>query len=932
MKISTVNQTSSFSGRTGLTLVLWNKIRTSGFMLTLLSCFFILPALLWAQDMDLKKGYSKQDYLKANQRTNDAKDHAASEAFSEKLSLIQGEINEKCGFTYIENFLQQKFPERPSTQQFELWMEEKIAKGEYNALTSLTVITIPVVVHVIHNGEAVGTGSNISDAQVMSQIDVLNEDFRRLNVDAGNTPADFLPVAADAMIEFCLATVDPEGNPTNGINRYNGGQASYSISNLESNIKPNTIWHPYFYFNIWCAPLQGGLLGYAQFPDNSGLQGMPPDIPQNGIEATDGIVVRDFAFGTTGSATAPFDLGRTATHEAGHFFGLRHNGGDGNCSVDDFVTDTPTQSGQNNNFVSDCSYPADNDCIDSPVDFPDMFMNYMDYSDDGCMNLFTIGQKTRFDVVLTNSPRRLELVNSQVCNGVPPDYPFDPFENVPDNDLCENAEPISCNETLSGTTLNALFDNVGTCGTSNTAPGVWYSFVATGTNANLSTCNQASFDTKISVFTGSCGSLTCVGGQDDAAGCAGFTTSLDVVTIPGETYYVLVHGFGSATGNFSLTLSCPEPPVNDLCENAIPLQCEDVVSGNTEYATATGAPATDCFEDPWSDDMGPGVWYTLYGTGDDITLSTCDNANFDTKIDVFTGSCGDLTCYAGNDDGPGCPGFTSELTFSSVEGDMYYIYVSGYTINGILSATGDFTLTVDCHCIVDAGPCATVYYGYEPAECTDLTASADFGVPPYSYDWSTGESTQSITVCPMTETTYTVTVTDAEGCTNTDEVTVEVVDVRCGNKLNKVELCHFPPDNPENPHVICVSPNAVPDHLLHGDHLGSCGIEPCDGLYPGTPDNGSGQFKSMLVIDQEDWSIYPNPAMDNVTIDLVKFIGQEIQIRIYDAKGNVLWNRPTQILESASLRADLSKAASGVYHVSLQTKDQSVVKKLVITK
>ena len=126
----------------------------------------------------------------------------------------------------------------------------------------------------------------------------------------------------------------------------------------------------------------------------------------------------------------------------------------------------------------------------------------------------------------------------------------------PANDLCANAFPITPNTTVSGTTIGSTFDNVGFCGTSNTTGGVWYTWTDTsgvqGT-VTLSTCNQASYDTKISVFAGSCGSLTCVGGQDDAAGCAGFTTEFSFLSNGANTYYFLIHGFGGATGNFNLT-------------------------------------------------------------------------------------------------------------------------------------------------------------------------------------------------------------------------------------------------------------------------------------------------------------------------------------------------------------------------------------------
>jgi hypothetical protein len=463
-------------------------------------------------------------------------------------------IDERCGTVPHNENIKQKFG-GPSIEQFEQWM-----KGEKKKLKNSTrtnaIITIPVVVHVIHNGQPIGGLPNISDAQIQSQIDVLNEDFRRLNPDLINTPADFIGVASDVELEFCLATVDPQGVPSSGITRYNGHQDSYSKDDLENVIKPNTIWHPDFYFNIWCVPLEGGLLGYAQFPSNSALPGF---YVNGGLARTDGIVVRDYVFGRYGSTLAPFQLGRIATHEAGHFFGLRHIGGDGPCEADDFCNDTPTQFGQNGFYLS-CVYdplapigtPA-NDCDDGPGDLPDQFMNYMDYSDDACMNLFTNDQKSRIDVVMANSPRRASLANSLVCAGVPPNTTFDPYPNAPANDLCINAETIDCDELKVGNTLQASpFDIPLTCGTKPGGPGIWFKFTGDGKYANLSLCN-AEYNTKINVYSGDCNNLVCVAGNDDACGSQ---SVVNFQAILGVEYYIYVSGFNGETGAYRLLRSC----------------------------------------------------------------------------------------------------------------------------------------------------------------------------------------------------------------------------------------------------------------------------------------------------------------------------------------------------------------------------------------
>ncbi len=247
------------------------------------------------------------------------------------------------------------------------------------------VITIPTVVHVLYRTNA----ENISDAQILSQIDVLNEDFRRTNADADNTWSQ----AADTEIEFCLATVDPNGNPTNGITRKYANKRSWRTNDdMKRSSKGGTdAWDTGAYLNIWVCNLSNSILGYAQFP--------------GGAAATDGVVCLYSAFGRVGTLSANFNLGRTTTHEVGHWLNLRHIWGDGPCSADDFVSDTPESDGANYG------------CAEGHVSCGsvDMVQNYMDYSNDACMNLFTQGQKSRMLAVLNGV--RSSLLSSNACGG-----------------------------------------------------------------------------------------------------------------------------------------------------------------------------------------------------------------------------------------------------------------------------------------------------------------------------------------------------------------------------------------------------------------------------------------------------------------------------------------------------------------------------------
>jgi hypothetical protein len=246
------------------------------------------------------------------------------------------------------------------------------------ARTGVTVI--PVVVHVVFNTAA----QNISDAQIHSQITILNQDYRKTNSDVSKTPSVFAALAGDARIEFQLASTDPNGQPTTGITRTQTSATSFSDDDKVKSAATGgaDAWPAANYLNIWVCQLGGGLLGYAQFP--------------GGPAATDGVVILHSGFGNTGTATAPFNLGRSATHEIGHWLNLRHIWGDdgGGCSGDDFVADTPNCADHN---FGKPSFPHIT-CNNGPNG--DLFMNYMDYTDDDSMFMFSNGQIVRMQACL----------------------------------------------------------------------------------------------------------------------------------------------------------------------------------------------------------------------------------------------------------------------------------------------------------------------------------------------------------------------------------------------------------------------------------------------------------------------------------------------------------------------------------------------------
>ncbi len=294
--------------------------------------------------------------------------------------IISAQTDNWCGST---KDLAVKFQQNPLLeQQFHAYMTQ--AQQPDNSRAAATIY-IPVVFHIVHDGNAIGNGENITDAQCISQIDALNKFYNYGDPNIANVPAVFKNLVANCNIHFCLAKFDPDGNPTSGIIRHQMTQATWNTeTDIDNTLKPATIWDRTRYLNIWSVAMGGtgagtllgdGVLAYAT-------------LPYFATASDDGIAARYNTIGTTGNLLTGYNKGKTIVHESGHYFGLLHTWGlDGNCGdAGDYIADTPDQADLN----FGCPTFPRISC--TPSTNGDMFMNYMDYTNDACSAMFTLDQ------------------------------------------------------------------------------------------------------------------------------------------------------------------------------------------------------------------------------------------------------------------------------------------------------------------------------------------------------------------------------------------------------------------------------------------------------------------------------------------------------------------------------------------------------------
>jgi bacillolysin len=428
----------------------------------------------------------------------------------------------------------------------------------------------------------------------------------------------------------------------------------------------------------------------------------------------------------------------------------------------------------------------------------------------------------------------------------------------------------------------------------------------------------------------------------------------------GDYTVVITDGTGCTA---SVTIHLSEPPVLSATAGVTSnyhgrdISCAGAADGMAEAFPTGGAPAYSYL---WSANTGFQTTKSISGLGPGLYTVVVTDANGCTSSAsvtlveppplvanaVATSNYNgfNIRCHGGSDgvaqmnvSGGTLPysymwgasaGNQTTKVATNLKAGTYVVTVTD--VNGC-GNTASVTLNEPPQLNINAGPNQTVYYGYPPAACATLTWSgASGGVPPYTYSWSTGQTSQTITVCPTSTTIYTVTIKDLNNCTFSDDVKICVIDVRCGNKLDKVEICHLPPGNPNNRQTLCVAMSAVATHLAHGDSLGACGTNRnctddksviSDNINPIVNDGTISMEAFPNPFSETAMVKFSCPAEGSVTIKLMDHLGRVVSTLF---SGNVGKESENEVVVDGKL------LSQGLYFVVLQHSDGTMkIRKLI---
>lgn len=598
--------------------------------------------------------------------------------------------------------------------EIEAFTEQFIRSGSQGELSRTGEIIIPVVFHIIYNT----AGQNISEQRILEQMKTFNDDYNATNADTSLIPGPFKPLKGAFNVKFVLANRDPQGNPTTGIVRRQTNRTSFSASSVTSPAAQpmkftaqggSDAWDTRSYLNVWVCNLSGGVLGYATFPASAG-------------NLYDGIVLGSAYTGTTG-ASAPFNRGRTGTHEVGHYFNLRHIWGDATaCSASDFVDDTPPQR----TSTGGCpSWPRTDACTGTSPGI--MFMNYMDYTNDACMYMFTQGQVGRMEAAL-NGPRASLLTSKG-------------FVSELENDLAA-AEIVSPPAAQCATTFapQVSFTNAG----SEPVTTFTVTYVISGA-APVS-----------KVWTGT------------LAPEATAVVDFDEITISEGSY--LFTSYSSAPNGVA-----DENTSNDTIQRIFSVATVDAtISGELSVCQgeSTTLSAATCGDLDFKIESFLNTDYLVLEF--DTTGVPYEENPIEVQISVDSANANTLSILNFGDWGSPAPAL---LTFNPDPSNPTITVQE--TLNGFAQAGVNLVWTGSGTYDICTKSFTVVYAFKNPSTGAILVPAVKFFVnedasQPLNFLWSTGDTTPSITVSPDEATEYTLVVTTASGCSASGSATVTV--------------------------------------------------------------------------------------------------------------------------------------------------------------
>ncbi|MDB5226749.1 MAG: hypothetical protein JWN78_942 [Bacteroidota bacterium] len=555
-----------------------------------------------------------------------------------------------------------------------------------SSVTAAT-ITIPVVVHVVYNT----TAQNVSESMIMAQIDALNKDYSATNSEKSQIPSAFASLVANTNIQFCLAKRDPSGNAATGIVRKSTTVTSFVDDDKVKSAATggDNPWDATKYLNLWVCNLGNGLLGYAQFP--------------GGPATTDGVVILYSSL--PGGTSAPYNKGRTATHEIGHWLNLRHTWGDESCGSD-LVTDTPTS--QTSNFG--CPVFPHVTCSNGPNG--DLFQNYMDYTDDACMYMFTNGQSTRMNAIFATGGVRASIATSNGC--VPPSTACGTPSNISATSISSTGATLTWSALTGATKYNIQY-KLSTVSTWTTVTSTTNSKVLTGLTAGKTynyqiqaVCTSAGAYSSASSFTTTTTACGIPAGLTSASiTAAGATLSWNAVG--GAVSYNIQYKVSTATAWTTTTSTTTTKALTGLLASTkYSFQVQAVCSATSVYSSiasfttlAASSTCTDSYEPNNTQTAAASIPVNteikaMIGTGTDVDWfkfsNTSASPNFkitltnlpkDFDLQLYN-VAGTLLLTSDN------AGTTAEgIVYNSAPVGTYYVKVLGY---GGITSTSCYTL------------------------------------------------------------------------------------------------------------------------------------------------------------------------------------------------------------------------------------------------